>query len=65
MGSIDIDSLFTDIPLEETIEISTNELFKNNSIVHGFKKSELKNLQYLTMKESHFIFSNIFITQTN
>ena len=65
MGSRDIDSLFTDTPLEETIEISTNELFKNNSIVHGFKKSELKDLQYLAMKESHFIFSNIFITQTN
>ena len=28
MGSLDIDFLFTNIPLEETIEICTNELFK-------------------------------------
>ena len=27
MGSLDVDSLFTNIPLEETIEICTNELF--------------------------------------
>ena len=27
MGSIDINSLFTNIPLEETIEICTNNLF--------------------------------------
>ena len=28
MGSLDIDSLFTNTALEETIEISTNNLFK-------------------------------------
>ena len=28
MGSLDVDSLFTTITLEETIEICTNELFK-------------------------------------
>ena len=38
MGSLDIDSLFTNILLEETIEISTNNLFRNNGIVHGLKK---------------------------
>ena len=38
MGSLDIDSLFTNIPLEETIEICTNNLLKNSDIVHGLKK---------------------------
>ena len=38
MESLDIDSLFTNIPLEETIEICTNNLFKNIDIVHGLKK---------------------------
>ena len=38
MGSLDIDSLFTNIPLQETIEICTNNLFKNSNIVHGLKK---------------------------
>ena len=39
MSRLDIDSLFTNIPLEETIEICTNNLFKNSNIVHGLKKS--------------------------
>ena len=30
MGSLDVDSLFTNKPLEETIEICTNELFKES-----------------------------------
>ena len=63
MGSLDIDSLFTNIPLEETIEICTNNLFKNSDIVHGLKKSEFKDLLSLTTKESYFIFN--YIIQTN
>ena len=38
MGSLDIDSFCTNITHEETIEICTNELFKNNGIVHSLKK---------------------------
>ena len=30
MGSLNVDSLFTNIALEETIEICTNELFKES-----------------------------------
>ena len=32
MGSLDVDSLFANIPLKDTIEISTNELFKESEI---------------------------------
>ena len=63
MGSLDIDSLFTNIPLEETIEICTNNLFKNEDIVHGLKKSEFKDLLSLATKESYFIFNNILYKQ--
>ena len=38
-SSIFIDSLFTNILLEETVGICTNELFKNNDIAHGLKKA--------------------------
>ena len=62
MGSLDIDSLFTNILLEETIEICTNYLFKNEDIVHGLKKSEFKDL-FLATKESYFIFINILYKQ--
>ena len=44
MVSLDIYSLFTDIPLEETIEICTNDLFKNNDVVPGLNKNEFKDL---------------------
>ena len=57
MGSLDVDSLFTNIPLEETIEICTNELFKESETVEGFNKSEFKELLSLTTKDSHFIFN--------
>ena len=54
MGSLDVDSLFTNIPLDETIDICINQLFENTDTVKGFKKSELKQLQrslilYLTV----------------
>ena len=33
MGSLDVDSPFTNIPLDETIEICSNELFKESETV--------------------------------
>ena len=44
MGSLGVDSLFTNIPLEETIEICTNELFKESETVEGLSKAEFKEL---------------------
>ena len=63
MGSLDIDSLFTNIPLEETIEICISNLFKNNDTVHGLKKSEFKELLSLAANESYSIFNNISYKQ--
>ena len=62
MGSLGIDSLFTNIPLEETIEICIKNLFKNNDTVHGLKKSEFKLLSLAT-NESYFIFNNLSYKQ--
>ena len=58
MGSLDVDSLFTNIPLDETIDICVNQLFENTDTVEGFTKSELKQLSLAT-KESHFIFNGL------
>ena len=55
MGSLDVDSLFTNIPLEETIEIC-NELFKESETVEGLSATEFKELLSLATKDSHFIF---------
>ena len=63
MGSLDVDSLFTNTPLEAKIlKLLPNSLFKNNDIVHGLKKVNLKNLSLAT-KESFFIGNNIVYKQ--
>ena len=38
MASFDIKSLFTNIPLKETIDICIAELFKDKEVVHNFTK---------------------------
>ena len=63
MGSLDVDSLFTNIPLEETIEICTNELFKESETVEGLSKTEFKELLSLATKDSHFIFDRTLYKQ--
>ena len=35
MGSLDVDSLFTNIPLEETINICTNLIYDNLDFIEG------------------------------
>ena len=56
MGSFDVDSLFTKIPLEETIKICTNKPFKEFETVESLSKTEFKKLLSLATKESHFFF---------
>ena len=59
MCSFDIESLFTNIPLEETIEIIITQLFRNpDSTFHGLGKSEFKSLLNLATKSSIFLFDN-------
>ena len=52
MGSLDVDSLFTNIPLEETIDICTNKLFENMKKIEGLSKIEFKELLSLATKAS-------------
>ena len=63
MGSLDVDSLFTNIPLDETIDICVNQLFENTDTVEGFTKSELKHLLSLATEESYFIFNGLLYKQ--
>ena len=43
MESLDIDSLVTNITLEETIDICANRLFENTEKVEGLSKQNLRN----------------------
>ena len=55
MGCLDVDFIFTNIPLEEIIDIWTNTLFENMEKVEGLSKIEFKELLSLAAKESYFI----------
>ena len=59
MGSLDVDSLFTNIPLEETINICTNLIYDNVDVIEGINKFEFKNLLSLATQESYFLFNDV------
>ena len=50
MGSLDVDPLFTKIPLEETIDICPNKR------VEGLPEIELKELFYLLLSKNPILF---------
>ena len=52
MASSDVDSLFTNVPLDKTIKICIDELSKSKMTVSGFNKKEMFEMLSLTLKES-------------
>ena len=60
MASLDVDSLFTNIPLDETIDISIDSLYKDDENSPKISKDVFHNLLTVATKESFFMFSNKF-----
>ena len=54
MGSVDVESFFTNMPLEETINICVKLLYNNEDVIEGINKSEFKNLLSLAAQEPYF-----------
>ena len=52
--SFDIVSLFTNVPLEETINIIIIRIYDKNKINTNIQKQEMKDLLYLCTKNAHF-----------
>ena len=63
MGSVDVGSLVTNIPLEKTINIYTDLLYDNEDVMEGINKSEFKHLLSLATEESYFIFNDVLYKQ--
>ena len=63
MASLDVESLFTNIPLEETITIAVDTLFKDKETVNKLTKDEFKTLLDLATKESWFLFGDTYYNQ--
>ena len=68
MSSFDVDALFTNIPLDETINICCDELFKNKNpqeTVSGLTKTQFRQLLELATKESFILFNGKYYKQTD
>ena len=66
MTTFDVESLFTNIPLNETIEICVNKLYpRKNMKVNGLRKNEFRNLLELATKKSLFVFNGQYFSQTD
>ena len=63
MASFDIKSLFTNIPLDETIDIIVNKCFFNTYRFHGFTQQQFTNLLTMAVKNCHFFFDGILYHQ--
>ena len=64
-GSVNVDSLLTNIPLKETITSCTKSVYNRNHIAEALSKSELKTILSLVTKESSFIFNKSLYNQTD
>ena len=63
MASFDIVSLFTNIPLQEAIDITLDKLFKDSTKVHNFSRRQLNKLLKLVLKANHFLFNGKIYNQ--
>ena len=60
--SYDVTSPFTNIPLEETIDIAINLIFNHNPNVKS-TRNELKNFFLFATSQTYFIFNSKFCNQ--
>ena len=65
MVSFDVESLFTNIPLDETIDICVERLYHRKKKVKGLLKRHFKELLTLATKSSCFLFNGVYYSQTD
>ena len=65
IATLDVESLFTNILLEETINNMFIDLFLTTDKIHNFEREEIKQLLTFASFESFFIFDGEHYTQIN
>ena len=63
MASPDVDSLFTNVLLDENTEICVNELFKSSQTISGLNKQQVLEMLPLTNKENVILFDQMYYSQ--
>ena len=56
--SFDVKSLFTNVPLDYTINIILRRIYDDNELYINIRKKEMKELLLLCTKNAHFAFNN-------
>ena len=65
MATLDVDSLFTNIPLEETIDICVDNLYNENENHPNIPKHDFLNLLNIATKKNLFLFNNKYYKQVD
>ena len=63
MASLDIESLFTNIPLNEVIDICIYDLFCDTNTIQNLDRNDMRELLNLAAYESFFIFDQVMYRQ--
>ena len=63
--SFDIESLLTNIPLDETINICVNNVFDSKKRVKRLLVKDINQLLTLSVKSSCFVFNNVYYKQVD
>ena len=63
MASFDIQLLFINISLDETIDICVDETFGKKKKVKGMLKRHIKQILILSVKSSCFLFNDLYYKQ--
>ena len=63
MANFDIESLFTNIPLQETIDLCVENLFQDRTHVDNLSKDSFRELLTRAMSESLILFDQQFYKQ--
>ena len=63
MAFRDVNSFFTNVPLDKTIEICVNQLFKSSQTVSGLNKQQVLEMLSLITKENVILFDQKYYSQ--
>ena len=63
MCSFDVESLYTNVPVQETIDIILDKLYSNTNEFYGMTKEQIRKLFNIVFNDTYFKFSNNIFKQ--
>jgi hypothetical protein len=65
MVSLDVENLFTNVPVLETVDIILNKLFPSDQLYQDFTRSDFRSLLLHAVDDSYFVFNDKLYKQTD